>query len=1365
MTIYIIFALSFSYLFLSMQIRDSERFFAEKYAEWFRDGPNLMKEYAIKLSLCISGWWNMPENDNGTQHFSIEQLHMLPTEVAEQCGANGIGVKHARAKIRLAAAIGDSCAFGFEEATKYWRDPPSAGEAESYVWHITPPNWELHDEPLVASLFTDRTVPYQDVSWFWTQVAIAFYTGYLACLMQSRSMATDRMQFFLGTDAEEAAGENGTQVFTLLVSNGSSLLKRQIYPDPTRPPKHPLDPTQAGYDEAYAKTYDRISRFLEFVAGSSPEDAEQWGELPAANRRIAIDMARLGAYIYGTGMAKIHEALVLNMAGARYGGVIVNPQSDVTFMRILVSRSRELRKTDVKQGAMGVVRTREDGSEEVYILSKSQRTFMRSQVIQGGKWNTRSWFTARFITHGLQNPRLAEYLGKFHIMQSPECFYNALVCDCTSTDVTCTCERLKERSDALRRIVTTRAIIENVPIIIHKWKETSEEARACAVQVFYFNDVDKRTTGSYIYKELWDGVQELRLIVIYGGKHGSHEPAHCMLFHTRPGEITNPVDVTNFMLQCLKKGPGMDVIVCPCCNEPVSNTTALLAHVVRLHGVNGICPQCGLRFKSEDEVESHMLHFCTLGGKSKLRCLSGEVEEYKPKTKAFDFIVYADTESTIGSDGQHRTCLVGYVALKGTGELLQGYYSFETIAEFMRSLNQLGGATASKIAVYFHNGTGYDFHFLIPELCKLDGVQGFDSVWESSEKVKYFTVKFGRKQITFKDSFDFMATSLAKWIEDCKKGGNAFKIFRACLLQLKKESTEEDIEVLLRKNPFPYKKLRKPTDLLQGIGWFLSATLDEWGKADMTNEKAADAMRHIQEVFVRFKLRSVKDYLDLYLLCDVTMLADCMEEFVARTNEQIGLSPHLYYGSPALSWNAWLAQNKFKIDAISDAKMYDLVKSCIRGGQVQASQRYYNAEHEPGTLAIDLDCNSLYPTAMVNFTFPTHDWHYEEELTIEKIRELEARGESGFVLVDLELRPNPDCPALDDWPFIAESCNFDVPVAPGSALARYQETREHPCRRFTGLLQHHGAFHYYSCSTRNLLWYVEHGALLKKIYYGYFGKCEPVFKEFVSRNLELRDRFKKEPTLKALYKLLSNSLYGKTYEDIEKRTQVTAYESEEKPHGFVRDLLHAGRWSFAETVPDSVTLNKPIFLGACITEWSKLWMYQFFYDRLIPKFPQARIMYTDTDAITVKFPWTRNLQSLINYLNEGEQLIDTSNFTDDGFTNTDNNGKAGLFKSETTTPITEMVALRAKTYIMHCADDSWKMSMKGVPFAARERATMENFKKVLFEPGEILVVDFEAITSKDQVVKSEKLEKIALSGDDLKREICDDLIHTKPHFL
>ena len=79
------------------------------------------------------------------------------------------------------------------------------------------------------------------------------------------------------------------------------------------------------------------------------------------------------------------------------------------------------------------------------------------------------------------------------------------------------------------------------------------------------------------------------------------------------------------------------------------------------------------------------------------------------------------------------------------------------------------------IPVIFHNGSTYDYHFIIKELaCEFDG--NFECLGENTEKYITFSVPIKKRienknmdityKIKFIDSFRFMATSLSKLVDN-----------------------------------------------------------------------------------------------------------------------------------------------------------------------------------------------------------------------------------------------------------------------------------------------------------------------------------------------------------------------------------------------------------------------------------------------------------------------------------------------------------------------------------------------------------------------------------------------------------------------
>ena len=46
-----------------------------------------------------------------------------------------------------------------------------------------------------------------------------------------------------------------------------------------------------------------------------------------------------------------------------------------------------------------------------------------------------------------------------------------------------------------------------------------------------------------------------------------------------------------------------------------------------------------------------------------------------------------------------------------------------------------------------------------------------------------------------------------------------------------------------------------------------------------------------------------------------------------------------------------------------------------------------------------------------------------------------------------------------------------------------------------------------------------------------------------------------------------------------------------------------------------MTLNRPIYVGFCILELSKLLMYQFHYNCVLKTFNSAKLLFTDSDSL------------------------------------------------------------------------------------------------------------------------------------------------------
>ena len=102
---------------------------------------------------------------------------------------------------------------------------------------------------------------------------------------------------------------------------------------------------------------------------------------------------------------------------------------------------------------------------------------------------------------------------------------------------------------------------------------------------------------------------------------------------------------------------------------------------------------------------------------------------------------------------------------------------------------------------------------------------------------------------------------------------------------------------------------------------------------------------------------------------------------------------------------------------------------------------------------------------------------------------------------------------------------------------------------------------------------------------------------------------------------MNNCIYGKSIENIRKRINVKLINDKRKylkivnKPSFVSQKIIDKNFIAVHCKKKVLTLNKPIFVGFCILELSKLLMYQFYYDYVLKTFNDLKLLFTDTDSL------------------------------------------------------------------------------------------------------------------------------------------------------
>lgn len=254
-------------------------------------------------------------------------------------------------------------------------------------------------------------------------------------------------------------------------------------------------------------------------------------------------------------------------------------------------------------------------------------------------------------------------------------------------------------------------------------------------------------------------------------------------------------------------------------------------------------------------------------------------------------------------------------------------------------------------------------------------------------------------------------------------------------------------------------------------------------------------------------------------------------------------------------------------------------------------------------------------------------------------------------------------------------------------------------------------------------------------------------------------------------------------EDIRKRKKIVLVNSE---RGHAWQTSKPGFKRFAQFSPDLVgvelvqpvlTFDKPIYVGFSVLDLSKLLMYEFHYNIIKQRFPNAILCLTDTDSF-LYYILTKDIYEDI------AQMGDHFDFSDYNpshpLYNTINKAVLGKFKDETKgLPPKELAALRSKMYSLLVPDDKklCKKTAAGVKRSVMEAAlTHELYKRTLLgdpyeqatgDPIFDYYINQKTFRSYNHTLKTINQHRIGLTRYDDKRWICEDGKMTRPygHYL
>ena len=178
---------------------------------------------------------------------------------------------------------------------------------------------------------------------------------------------------------------------------------------------------------------------------------------------------------------------------------------------------------------------------------------------------------------------------------------------------------------------------------------------------------------------------------------------------------------------------------------------------------------------------------------------------------------------------------------------------------------------------------------------------------------------------------------------------------------------------------------------------------------------------------------------------------------------------------------------------------------------------------------------------------------------------------------------------------------------------------------------------------------LSHGLVLEKIHRATEFNQSYWMKTYIDSNTKLRAQATNDFE-KDFYKLMNNSVFGKTMENICKHRNIKLVTNREANLKTVMKPNFRSRIMFGKNImrcemgKTKITMNKPIYLGQAILDLSKIIMYEFHYDYMIPKYgDKLKLCYIDTDSFVYDIV-TKDFYKDI--AGDVEKRFDTSGYLD-----------------------------------------------------------------------------------------------------------------------